>query len=203
MGKKLIIPGADFSEVAIEIPFSFVVPANQTITIDGVQYGSNVDSYYELDSVPRSGLNGDSALYNLKSVQIGANATIIVSRYFGNQRSLKRVTIRKPLIPTETVGWFFSCVALEEVIGLSNIDFSNVTSVYGMFYACEQLKSIDFTGVDLSNVTTFNVMFAGCYVLEQVKCDENNYSALLSCLQTDLNTKTWVVNDSHTLITAI
>lgn len=201
MGKKIIIPGADFSGVAIaSSPFEFVVPAGQSITINGTTYGGALESAYGIDTIPQSGLNGDSALYNLKAVIINAPFTALVGRYLGNQRALKEVSINAPVTPTDAVSWFFSCVALEKVEGLSNIDFSLVTSVYAMFYACEALEFIDLAGVDLSNVTTFTSMFVGCSALKNVACDNYNYSALLSQLQTDLTGKTWSVNESHTLI---
>lgn len=204
MGKRLIIPGADFSGAAIApSPFAFIVPAGESITINGISYGREVESYYELNSVPTSGLNGAAAISNLKEVVISAPFTAAVQRYVGNQTALEKFILKATAVPEETFSWFLGCTNIKTIKGLKNVDFSGVTNVYGMFYACNALESVDLAGVDFSNVGTFTLMFSSCNSLKEVGCDANNYATLLSCLQTDLSSKTWVVNGAHTLISAV
>ena len=51
MGKRLIVPNANFSENALAIPMRVTVAANQTITVDGVSYtAGEEDTVFELNS---------------------------------------------------------------------------------------------------------------------------------------------------------
>ena len=51
---------------------------------------------------------------------------------------------------------------------LANLDTSNMTSMYRLFYQCGQLKRADLSDKNTSNVTTMGSMFEGCFFLQTV-----------------------------------
>ena len=51
---------------------------------------------------------------------------------------------------------------------LANLDISNMTSMYRLFYQCSQLTRADLSDKNTSNVTTMGSMFEGCYFLQTV-----------------------------------
>ena len=53
-------------------------------------------------------------------------------------------------------------------IRTATVKVKNMTSAHDMFYFCENLKSVDFTGFDTSKVTDMSDMFYWCYYLEEV-----------------------------------
>ena len=61
---------------------------------------------------------------------------------------------------------------------LNNIDISNVTSMYGMFYGCSSLISIP--QIDTSNVTLMNYMFYNCSSLKEIPILDTSSSTQMS-----------------------
>ena len=59
-----------------------------------------------------------------------------------------------------------SCESSFESTNLTKLlafpDTSNVTSMYGMFWSCSNLTSLDLSNFDTSNVTDMSQMFTGC-----------------------------------------
>ena len=53
-------------------------------------------------------------------------------------------------------------------IDLSCFDTSSLISIYGMFYACTELKSIDLSNFVGANVTDMHAMFSKCRKLERI-----------------------------------
>ena len=56
-------------------------------------------------------------------------------------------------------GLFCACNNLSEIIGLSNMDTHNVTTLNSMFYGCSGLDTLDLSSWDVSNVTNIEGMF--------------------------------------------
>ena len=50
----------------------------------------------------------------------------------------------------------------ETTMDLSNLDTSNVTNMYQMFYDCNALTNLDLSSFDTSKVTSMSNMFNGC-----------------------------------------
>ena len=61
--------------------------------------------------------------------------------------------------PTSTRGWFYNFQKLEEIVGLTNLNTSNVTNMGYMFYQCYALKELDLSKFNTSNVTNMERMF--------------------------------------------
>ncbi len=57
---------------------------------------------------------------------------------------------------------------LQEIIGIENLNTSEVTDMYGMFLGCGGLKSIDLSGFDTRNVESMGEMFGECIGLESI-----------------------------------
>lgn len=55
-----------------------------------------------------------------------------------------------------------------ELVSVSYLDTSNLTSMYNMFYGCDQLITVDVSGWNTDNVTTIETMFAYCSSLVTV-----------------------------------
>jgi surface protein len=58
-------------------------------------------------------------------------------------------------------GMFYNCSNLTS-LDLSGFDTSSVTSMLGMFYSCSSLTSLDVSGFDTSSVTNMQQMFQIC-----------------------------------------
>lgn len=67
-------------------------------------------------------------------------------------------------------------------ISLKGMGLTNkLTNLYGMFYVCTALKSIDFSNCDLSSVTSYGYMFHRCTALKEIKaigCNEGTIAFL-------------------------
>ena len=63
---------------------------------------------------------------------------------------------------TSLYGWFSGCSNLKSITNLSNLKTDNVTSMHDMFWGCSSLTYLDLNGFKTDNVTDMNRMFAGC-----------------------------------------
>ena len=68
---------------------------------------------------------------------------------------------------TDMWGMFYDCESLEN-IDVSHFDTSNVTNMWGMFYDCESLENLDVSHFDTSKVTDMGYMFKTCRSLKQL-----------------------------------
>ena len=64
--------------------------------------------------------------------------------------------------PTSCHSWFSNFSNLTTIIGIENLNTSNVTTMYCMFENCKALNSLDVTHFDTSNVEAMGSMFRGC-----------------------------------------
>lgn len=83
---------------------------------------------------------------------------------------------------------FNCCCYMEEVLGINQIDSSELTSMNGMFIDCEELKGIDISALDTSHVIDMGELFNGCTALEGIDMSmldtssvENMYWMFVSC----------------------
>lgn len=78
--------------------------------------------------------------------------------------------------PKSFDSWFWGFEKVTSFDGLGNLDTSEATTMYAMFYACSSMKSINVSTFDMSNVTTVQNMFWGCDNLKTITCDKTwNY----------------------------
>ena len=88
-------------------------------------------------------------------------------------------------------------------LDLSNFDTSNVTDMGYMFYRCENLTTLDLSNFDVSNVTSMKYMFIYCSNLNTVNvknCNNETKNKILTQLQTDLDSKNWVLGEDGFII---
>lgn len=75
--------------------------------------------------------------------------------------------------PKSCYSWFASCMRLEDITGLENLNTSEVTNMSLMFLYCRTLTSLDLSSFDTSNVTDFSGMFLNCSALTSL--DVSNF----------------------------
>jgi len=63
---------------------------------------------------------------------------------------------------------FECCQGLESIIGIDTWDTANVTNMYGVFYQCNGLSTLDLSSWDTSNVTSMSAMFIYCSKLSAI-----------------------------------
>ena len=64
--------------------------------------------------------------------------------------------------PKDTSFWFMNMRELRQIIGIENLNTSQVTDMSSMFSNCTELTRIDLTRFDTRNVTCMSEMFSGC-----------------------------------------
>ena len=72
----------------------------------------------------------------------------------------------KDFRPKDTSFWFMSMKELRQIIGIENLNTSQVTDMLSMFSGCTELTRIDLTHFDTRNVTCMSEMFGGCSSLK-------------------------------------
>ena len=98
------------------------------------------------------------------------------SEYFSGITGLKEVDLSEADFTqtTSMSGMFSGCTDLERVEFGSNATTSNVTSMSNMFNGCSALTYVSMSSLDTSNVTYFSSMFKGCKKLALI--DLSNFS---------------------------
>ena len=75
---------------------------------------------------------------------------------------------------TSTAFWFNSFHNLDYIGGLEYLNTSNVTNMYGMFWECSSLTSLDVSSFNTSSVTMMPYMFYGCSSLTSLDLSSFN-----------------------------
>jgi surface protein len=70
--------------------------------------------------------------------------------------------------PKTTYYWFEQMENLTSITGLEYLNTSETTSMYGMFYGCKKLTSLDLSSFNTDNVTNMAGMFLYCMSLTSV-----------------------------------
>ena len=79
--------------------------------------------------------------------------------------------------PTSCKDWFYNYLKLEEIENLHYLNTSKVTTMHGMFFHCNCLKSLDLSAFETSNVKDFAYLFYSCKRLESLKVSSFDTSA--------------------------
>lgn len=99
---------------------------------------------------------------------------------FGNCTSLTSVDLSgwdtKSL--TNMYEMFLQCESLNEIIGIKNLNVSNVTTMYMLFSICRSLPSLDLSGWDTDKVTTMKSIFYECNALTSLNLSGWNTSSV-------------------------
>lgn len=79
--------------------------------------------------------------------------------------------------PTSCKDWFYNYLKLEEIENLHYLNTSKVTTMHGMFFHCNCLKSLDLSAFETSNVKDFAYLFYSCIRLESLNVSSFDTSA--------------------------
>ena len=75
--------------------------------------------------------------------------------------------------PTSTRGWFNSCIILQHIEGIRNLNTEKVTDMSNMFDGCSALTSLDVSNFNTKNVTNMSGMFFDCKSLTTIFCNKD------------------------------
>ena len=78
----------------------------------------------------------------------------------------------KDVKPNSLYMWFYDFKDLTTIVGIDNLNTSEVTVMNATFASCEKLVTIDVNGFDVSKVTNTTTMFINCPKLETIYCDK-------------------------------
>lgn len=82
--------------------------------------------------------------------------------------------------PKSCYAWFQDCAFLKNIIGIENLNTSEVASMKRMFAFCSNLSSVDISTFDTSNLTNVTEMFINCSSLYSVNIGNMNLSKVTS-----------------------
>jgi len=81
---------------------------------------------------------------------------------------------------TSTACWFRAFTNLTSIIGIENLNTSNVTDMNYMFNGCENLKELDLSSFNTDNVTDLSRMFQKCRALTSLDLSQFNTSNVVN-----------------------
>ena len=82
--------------------------------------------------------------------------------------------------PTSTNGMFWACNQLTSIEHIEYLNTSQVTNMGSMFYVCPKLTSIDLSHFDTHNVTNMSEMFSHCSSLTEFDFNALDYSSAVN-----------------------
>ena len=88
---------------------------------------------------------------------------------------IKTVTFLDTVTPVSTASWFSKFSQLEQINGLDKLHTESVTNMFGMFFGCEALQSLDISLLNTGNVGDMEEMFACCSSLESLDLSNNSF----------------------------
>ena len=127
---------------------------------------NNKSSLQGVEDIDVYALNGDGETPGwIVDHQADIN-TVVFSESFKNAR------------PTNTASWFAGPLygqesQLESIVGLENLNTSEVTNMAGMFICCKKLTTLDLRNFDTHNVTNMGWMFSECTNLRTIIVGSN------------------------------
>ena len=98
-----------------------------------------------------------------------------------NNRNVKKVVFDASFAnarPKTTYSWFLNCDILREIVGIENLNTSEVTNMHTMFAFCKKLESVDVTHFDTRKVGDMAAMFSNCKSLKSLDLSHFDTSSL-------------------------
>ena len=86
--------------------------------------------------------------------------------------------------PSSTRSWFESCINLQNIEDIQNLNTEKVTNMSSMFEDCDALTSLDVSNFNTQNVTDMISMFYGCQALTSLDVSKFNTQNVthMSCM---------------------
>ena len=113
----------------------------------------------------KCGLSKPAGAYDLNE---GANVPAWIKKDWSMNDHIKNVVFDASFAnarPTSCNMWFIYCNNLTKIEGIENLNTVNVTGMYGMFYGCSGLTSLNLSKFNTQNVASMSNMFSGCSAL--------------------------------------
>ena len=113
----------------------------------------------------KCGLSKPAGAYDLNE---SANVPAWIKKDWSMNDHIKNVVFDASFAnarPTSCNMWFIYCNNLTKIEGIENLNTVNVTGMYGMFYGCSGLTSLNLSKFNTQNVTSMSNMFSGCSAL--------------------------------------
>ena len=141
--------------------------------------GSIATNVWSGDAVTNSYvyMESQSSPYSVAWYPTAQSATTV--KFDSSFKDVKPVTLHK---------WFNFFDKLTNIVGIENLNTSEVTSMNCMFTSCSSLTSIDVSTFDMSNVTDVSGMFTACTNLRTIYCNQT-WSGIASSNNMFYNTK--------------
>jgi len=95
--------------------------------------------------------------------------------YECNTNNIKKVVFDASFAnarPTSCYCWFHDCKYLTTIEGIEYLNTENVTDMWGMFWQCYALTTLDVSNFDTKNVTNMSEIFSGCFGLTTIYASE-------------------------------
>ena len=141
-------------------PTTQVVKANSNVLDQGVDGTCNWDVIKE----------GDEVVLTIHAGQLDPGSIFDKLKYHIDIENTKLIIDPGVIAPKDSSGLFSD---LQNIVGLPNLDTSQVTDMENMFDAC-WVKELDLSNWDTSKVTNMRFMFADCTNLEKVNVKSFN-----------------------------
>ena len=140
-----------------EIPYTNVYV---TLYEDGTLGFSNDDSKIE-GLTPKDGKTWEITDMTFSGTFIPDEDATATTPWFDDRESITRVEFVNEVVPKSVTVLFMGCANLTEIVGLENLNTTNVSNMSGMFCDCNSLEHIDVSVLKTKNVTDMSYMFAG------------------------------------------
>lgn len=82
-------------------------------------------------------------------------------------------TTAKRIIMSEISDLCYNLKNMTRLTGLEILDFSNTTSIFGLFMKCEKIQSLDLSSLNTTKVNDAGDLFEFCYKLNSIKLGSN------------------------------
>lgn len=103
----------------------------------------------------------------------------LASGYNYGNYNLCEVRILDEVKPIFTVSWFEGCRNLKKMIGIENLNTTNVVNMGRMFHGCDELTELNLSSFKTSNVIDMNEMFSDCKNLTKLNVSNFNTSNVI------------------------
>ena len=141
-------------------------PITQVVKADSNVLDQGVDGTCKWDVVK----DGDEEVLTIHAGQLDPGSIFDKLKYHIDIENTKLIIDPGVIAPKDSSGLFSD---FQNIVGLPNLDTSQVTNMSGMFDACG-VKELDLSNWDTSKVTDMNSMFAGCTNLEKINLKSFN-----------------------------
>ena len=141
-------------------------PITQVVKADSNVLDQGVDGTCKWDVVK----DGDEEVLTIHAGQLDPGSIFDKLKYHIDIENTKLIIDPGVIAPKDSFDLFSG---FQNIVGLPNLDTSQVTDMENMFDACG-VKELDLSNWDTSKVTNMRFMFAGCTNLEKVNVKSFN-----------------------------